>query len=159
MRSSGKVRYKNYFESVIFICISLYSSLTWRNYWPELVLHAYLSLSHRIIRVGRDLKDHLVPTPLPWAATSSTRPGCSELHPLSQFPLTYASSGVRNPSVSTFIHGLTHLGPGPSRASSFRSVTTISYKITDAAAQLLLYNNAFHIHPTQPFVCLMVSCF
>jgi len=32
-----------------------------------------------MLRVGRDLKDHLVPTPLPWA--SSTRPGCSELHP------------------------------------------------------------------------------
>jgi len=31
--------------------------------------------------VGRDLKDHLVPTPMPWAGTPSTRPGCSELHP------------------------------------------------------------------------------
>ena len=34
-----------------------------------------------MVRVGRDLKDHLVPTPLPWAGTSPTRPGCSELHP------------------------------------------------------------------------------
>ena len=39
------------------------------------------SQSHRVVWVGRDLKDHLVPTPLPRAATSSTRPGCSELHP------------------------------------------------------------------------------
>ena len=31
-----------------------------------------------MVRVGRDLKDHLVPTPLPWAVTSSTRSGCSE---------------------------------------------------------------------------------
>jgi len=29
----------------------------------------------------RDLKDHLVPTPLPWAGTPSTRPGCSKPHP------------------------------------------------------------------------------
>ena len=36
---------------------------------------------HRMERVGRDLEDHLVPTPLPWAGTSSTGPGCSELHP------------------------------------------------------------------------------
>ena len=34
-----------------------------------------------MVRVGRDLKDHLVPAPLPLAGTSSTRPGCSELHP------------------------------------------------------------------------------
>jgi len=34
-----------------------------------------------MVRVGRDLKDHLVPTPLPWTGTSSTSPRCSELHP------------------------------------------------------------------------------
>jgi len=34
-----------------------------------------------MVWVGRDLKDHLVPTPPPWAGTPSTRPGCSELHP------------------------------------------------------------------------------
>jgi len=34
-----------------------------------------------MVWVGKDLKDHLVTTPLPWAWTSSTRPGCSELHP------------------------------------------------------------------------------
>jgi len=34
-----------------------------------------------MVRVGRDLEDHLVPTALSWAGTSSTRPGCSELHP------------------------------------------------------------------------------
>jgi len=28
-----------------------------------------------MVWVGRDLKDHLVPTPLPRAETSSTRPG------------------------------------------------------------------------------------
>jgi len=32
-----------------------------------------------MVRSGRDLKDHLVPTPLPWAGTSSTRSGCSKL--------------------------------------------------------------------------------
>jgi len=39
------------------------------------------SRSHRVVWVGRDLKDHLIPTPLPWAGTPSTRPGCSEPHP------------------------------------------------------------------------------
>jgi len=30
---------------------------------------------------GKDLIDHLVPTPLPWAGTPSTRPGCSKPRP------------------------------------------------------------------------------
>jgi len=34
-----------------------------------------------MVCVGKDLKAHPVPTPLPWAGTSSTSPGCSELHP------------------------------------------------------------------------------
>jgi len=33
-----------------------------------------------MVWVGRDLKDHLVPTPPPWAGTPSTRPGCSKPH-------------------------------------------------------------------------------
>jgi len=37
--------------------------------------------NHRKVWVGRDLKDHLLPTPLPWAGTPCTRPGCSEPHP------------------------------------------------------------------------------
>jgi len=39
------------------------------------------SWNHRIVWVGRDLKDHLVPTPLPWAGTAYTRPGCSKPYP------------------------------------------------------------------------------
>jgi len=31
-----------------------------------------------MVWVARDLKDHLVPIPLQWAETSSTRPGCSK---------------------------------------------------------------------------------
>jgi len=31
-----------------------------------------------MVWVGRDLKYHLAPTPLPWAGTSSTRQGCSK---------------------------------------------------------------------------------
>ena len=31
-----------------------------------------------MVLVGRDLKDHVVPAPLPWAGPSSTRPGCSK---------------------------------------------------------------------------------
>jgi len=38
------------------------------------------SQNHSMFGLGKDLKDHLVPTLLPWAGTSSTRPGCSELH-------------------------------------------------------------------------------
>jgi len=34
-----------------------------------------------MIWVGRDLVGHLVPIPLPWAGTPSTRPGCSKPHP------------------------------------------------------------------------------
>jgi len=30
---------------------------------------------------GRNLIDHLIPTPLPWAATPSTRLGWSKPHP------------------------------------------------------------------------------
>jgi len=37
--------------------------------------------NHRMVWVRRDLKDHPVPTPLPWAGTSSIRPGCSKPHP------------------------------------------------------------------------------
>ena len=36
---------------------------------------------YAVRRVRRDRKDHLVPTPLPWAGTPSTRPGCSKPHP------------------------------------------------------------------------------
>jgi len=34
-----------------------------------------------MVWVERDLIDHVVPTPLPWARTPSTRPGCSKPHP------------------------------------------------------------------------------
>jgi len=34
-----------------------------------------------MVWIGRDLKDHLVATPLPSSGTPSTRPGCSKLHP------------------------------------------------------------------------------
>jgi len=39
------------------------------------------SQNHRIVWARRDFTDHLVPTPLPWAGTPSTRPGCSKPHP------------------------------------------------------------------------------
>ena len=48
----------------------------------------YCSLSElesqdpRMVWVGKDLIDHLVPTPLPWAGPSATRPGCSKPCPI-----------------------------------------------------------------------------
>jgi len=39
------------------------------------------SQNHRMVWVGQDLKDHLVPTPLPWTGTPSTRPDRSKTHP------------------------------------------------------------------------------
>lgn len=39
------------------------------------------SYNHRMLWIGRDLKDHLFPIPLSWAGTSSFRSGCSELSP------------------------------------------------------------------------------
>jgi len=41
------------------------------------IIFAYQSM----VWVGRDLMDHLVPIPLPWAGTPSTRPRCSPPHP------------------------------------------------------------------------------
>jgi len=35
----------------------------------------------RMVWVGRHLKDHLVPTPLPWTGTPSTTSGYSQSHP------------------------------------------------------------------------------
>jgi len=37
--------------------------------------------SHRMAWVGRDLKDHAVPSFPPWAGLPPTRPGCPEPHP------------------------------------------------------------------------------
>lgn len=37
---------------------------------------------HRMAGVGNYLKDHLVPTHLPWKGTPSTRPDCPGPHPI-----------------------------------------------------------------------------
>ena len=49
--------------------------------------------NHRIVWVGKDLKDHLVPVFLPWAGTPSTRPGCSKTHPTCQGWGSHSFSG------------------------------------------------------------------
>jgi len=33
-----------------------------------------------MVWIGRDIRDHLVPNPLPWAGTPSTKPDCSKPH-------------------------------------------------------------------------------
>lgn len=40
----------------------------------------FLFRYHRMALVGTDLKDHVVPTSLPWAGTLSSRPGSSKSH-------------------------------------------------------------------------------
>jgi len=68
-----------------------------------------------MVWVGRDLKDHLVPTSLPWAGTSSSRPGCSKPHPNSPGKLpgkghlqilwaTYSSASP--PSIHTYVYSV-----------------------------------------------------
>ena len=51
----------------------------WRK-WPASTASSHLSRqNHRMVWVGRNLKDHLVPTPLPWAGTpawTSSTPTC-----------------------------------------------------------------------------------
>lgn len=42
----------------------------------------WLMMFHRMVWTARDLQDHLVPTPLPWAGTSSIRSGCLKPHPV-----------------------------------------------------------------------------
>lgn len=38
------------------------------------------SPKHRVVWVVRDLKDHLIPTPMTWAGMPPTRPGCPGPH-------------------------------------------------------------------------------
>ena len=44
-------------------------------------LPAVISYNCRMAWVVRDLKDHIIPAPLPWGGMPSTRPGCSKPHP------------------------------------------------------------------------------
>ena len=63
---------------------------------PRMPIHCNY---HRMVWVGRDLKDHLVPPPLPWAGTPSTRPGCSKPHPT--WPWTLPGMGHLQPLWAT----------------------------------------------------------
>jgi len=44
-------------------------------------LGAVLSQNHRMVWVGRDLIERVIPTALPQTGTPAPSPGCSELHP------------------------------------------------------------------------------
>jgi len=55
------------------------------------ILIYFLESYHRMVWVGRDLIDHIIPTPLPWTGTRSTRPGCSE--PCPAWPWTLPDVG------------------------------------------------------------------
>lgn len=41
-----------------------------------------------MVWIGRDLKDHIIPPPLPWEGTPYTRPGCSKPPPTCLKPKT-----------------------------------------------------------------------
>ena len=60
-----------------------------------------------MVWVGRDLSDHLVPTPLPGAGTPSTRPGCSK-HP-SNLALNTSRQGASTASLGNLFQCLTTL--------------------------------------------------
>jgi len=49
-----------------------------------------------MIWVERDLKGHLVPIPLPWAGTCSTRPGCLKPQPSLQVSGHFKGGGIHN---------------------------------------------------------------
>ena len=88
------------------------------------------SQNHRVVWVGRDLKDHLVPPPLQWAGTSSTRPVCcSNAQPTTQQQLAELGEkddeSVTHPATPSSRQGraslphnhLTLLGSHPSHLS------------------------------------------
>ena len=56
--------------------------VAWGLYNDPVICHFIIeSQHHKVVWVGRHLQDHPDPTPLPWAGTPSTGPGCSKPHP------------------------------------------------------------------------------
>ena len=53
---------------VIHALNSLCETLFYKHFDKSLKV-TKIFVNHRMVRVGRDLKDHLFPTPLPWAGT------------------------------------------------------------------------------------------
>lgn len=62
-------------------------------------IHRYIKImeswNHRMLWVGRDLKDHVVPKPCHGLPISSTKSGCSKFHPTRPWTL----SGVGRPQL------------------------------------------------------------
>lgn len=79
---------------------------------PSLVSNQ--SQNCRTVWGGRDFRDHLIPTPLPWGGTPSTKPGCSQPHPtwpwtqLGEFQLWCHLDIYTIPSNSHNVRGSTH---------------------------------------------------
>jgi len=63
----------------VFCLLALWATTFPRLFFCILVTYPYEN--HRMVCVGRDLIDHLVTTPLPWAGTPSTTSGYSKPHP------------------------------------------------------------------------------
>lgn len=63
----------------------LYMDLVWGRQWEMQWTKSHRMIqwtkSHRMIGVGRDFRDHLLPTPLQSAGMTPTRPGCLKPHP------------------------------------------------------------------------------
>ena len=47
-------------------------------------IEKYPNMDYRMAWIGRDLKDHPIPIPLPWIGLPPARPGCSVLHTASR---------------------------------------------------------------------------
>ena len=75
-------------HSINSICMNIYIfKIKW--HWDYMRIKE--TQGRRVGKCGRYLKDHYVSTPLPWAGTPPTRPGCSKPHP--GWPWTFTEMG------------------------------------------------------------------
>lgn len=80
--TSSVLIYSCFSRCLYFIIVNFLFQIPKFFYFSLMICRtAVESQNHRMVLVGRNLGDHLIPTPLSWAGTPSSRPDCSELHP------------------------------------------------------------------------------
>ena len=87
-------------KQVEFSTLTFYDILD--SHWGCLADSRLCAMNHRILEwywVGRNLKDHLVPTPVSWTGTPSTKPGCSK--PCPTWPWALPGRGQPQPLWAT----------------------------------------------------------